>query len=370
MSDISIGSIVIQDLNQNNLFDLGSDGVVDASGQPFSPAQEAIELHQITQELGTTSWKGILLSDAATMVNGFRDATDDAQKGEVSRAEFHLKEAESGAKNLGLNFPQARADTILNNALQNGMAENFQKADAMAQVGKNIDGVEALLREAQNHHAHLQSQFHFPLPFDQVRADAILKDAYTNGIPILERDAVVKSLAGDFQAALSDFLDLKRLIPAANQQFALYFTFNSSQAQKGVRDAFKLGQNQIYQDIHNLALRGQTMLVRLRLRNFESRIHQANSEFGLALAFDSKRADLILEDALLNGIPDNFKLAKMAAQGRSPRAARRWLALAKSYVDEYNNNFANPGKGKPRLIFDWKRANALMACSQGRGSCP
>lgn len=370
MSDITIGSVVIQDVNQNNLFDAGVDGVVDPSGQPFSPIKEAAELHQITQELGTSSWKGILLSDAAVMVNGFRDATDAAQQGNVATVEFHLKEAERGAQNLGLAFPQTRADSILESALRNGMTENFQNADAMAQAGQNINGVEALLNEAAGHHQRLQTQFNFPFPFDQIRADSILKDAFQNGIPALEQGAQTKAAAGDFFGALSDFQDLKRLIPVANQKFALYFQYNPSQAQKAVRDAFQIGHAQIYQNIHQAALRGQAMLVRHRLRNLENQINAANSEFQLSLAFDSKQADSILADALINGIPDNFKLAKSAAKGRSPRSARRWLNLARSYVDEYNANFANPRKGKPKLVFDFALASTIMACAHGRGSCP
>ena len=370
MSDIAIGSVVIQDVNQNNLFDSGLDGVVDPLGQPFSPVQEAAELHQITQELGASSWKGIFLSDAAVMVNGLRDADAAAQQGHVSKVEFHLKAAERGAQNLGLSFPQTRADLILESALRTGMGENFQNADAMAQAGQNINEVEALLNEAAAHHQRLQSQFNFPAPFDQIRADSILKDAFQNGIPVLERDAQIKAAAGDFFGTLSGFQDLKRLIPTANQKFGFTFQYNPAQAQRAVGNAFQIGHAQIYQNIHQAALRGQAIWVRHRLRNLENQINTANSEFQLSLAFDSKQADLILADALINGIPDNFKLAKSAAQGRSPRLVRRWLDLARSYVVEYNQKFANPGIGKPKLVFDLALANTIMACAHGRASCP
>jgi hypothetical protein len=112
------------------------------------------------------------------------------------------------------------------------------------------------------------------------------------------------------------------------------------------------------------------MSVRQRLRNLENQINVANADFQLSLAFDRKQSDLILEDALVNGIPDNFKLAKSAALGRSPRSARRWLDLARSYVDEYNQKFARPGKGKPKLVFDFPLASAIMACAHGLGACP
>ncbi len=370
MSDIAIGSVVIQDLNQNNLFDTGIDGVVDPSGQPFSPAREAAELHQITQELGASSWKGILLSDAAVMVNGLRDATAAAQQGNVVMVEFHLKEAEHGAQNLGLPFPQTRADSLLESGLRTGMAENFHNADAMAQAGQNIDSVEALLHDAAGYHQRLQSQFNFAAPFDQIRADSILKDAYQNGIPVLEHDAQAKAALGDFSGTFSDFQDLKRLIPAANQKFGLHFQYNPAQAGKAVGDSFKIGNAQLYQGIHQAALRGHAMSVRRRLRNLENQINSANAEFQLSLAFDRKQAASILEDALINGIPDNFKLAKNAAKHRSPRSAQRWLDLARSYVDEYNQKFANPRKGKPKLVFDFPQANAIMSCAHGVVSCP
>lgn len=370
MSDIPIGPVVIQDLNQNNLFDPGVDAVVDPSGQPFSPAREAAELHQITQELGTSSWSGILLSDAATMINGLRDAATYAQQGNVPMLEFHLKEAELGAQKLGLPFPQTRADGILESGLQTGMAENFQNADAKAQTGQDIDGVEALLNEAVIHHQRLQSQFNFPAPFDQVRATSILKDAYQNGIPILELLAHSKAAAGDFLGAVSSFQDLKRLIPAANQKFGLPFIYNPAIVRKAVEGAFQAGNAQLYHNIHQAALRGHAILVRRRLRHLENQINTANAQFQLSLTFDAKRADSILEDALVNGIPDNFKLARSAARGHSPRSARRWLDLARSYVDEYNRKFAAPRKGKPQMVFDFALANAIMSCAHGKGACP
>lgn len=370
MSDIPIGPVVIQDLNQNNLFDPGVDAVVDPSGQPFSPAREAAELHQITQELGTSGWSGILLSDAATMVNGLRDATAYAQLGNVPMVELRLKEAELGAQRLGLPFPQTRADNILESGLQTGMAENFQNADAKAQAGQDINGVEALLQDAAGYHRRLQSQFNFPLPFDQVRADGILKDAYQNGIPILELDAHGKAAAGDFFGAVSGFRELKRLIPAANLKFGLHFNYNPMLVRKAVENAFVIGNAQLYQNIHQAALRGHAILVRHRLRHLKNQISNANSQFQLNLSFDAKQADAILEAALVNGIADNFKLAKGAAKGHSSRSARRWLDLARSYVDEYNRKFAAPRKGKPKLGFDFALASAIMSCAYGNGACP
>ncbi len=309
MSDIPIGPVVIQDLNQNNLFDPGVDAVVDPSGQPFSPAREAAELHQITQELGTSGWSGILLSDAATMVNGLRDAAAYAQLGNVPMVELRLKEAELGAQKLGLPFPQTRAD-------------------------------------------------------------GILKDAYQNGIPILELDARSKAAAGDFFGAVSGFRELKRLIPAANLKFGLHFNYNPILVGKAVENAFIIGNAQLYQNIHQAALHGQAILVRHRLRHLKNQISNANSQFQLNLSFDAKRADAILEAALVNGIADNFKLAKSAARGHSSRSARRWLDLARSYVDEYNRKFAAPRKGKPQLAFDFALAGAIMACAHGQGACP
>lgn len=309
MSDIPIGPVVIQDLNQNNLFDPGVDAVVDPSGQPFSPAREAAELQQITQELGTSGWSGILLSDAATMVNGLRDAAAYAQLGNVPMVELRLKEAELGAQRLGLPFPQTRAD-------------------------------------------------------------GILKDAYQNGIPILELASHSKAAAGDFFGAVSGFRELKRLIPAANLKFGLHFNYNPILVRKAVENAFIIGNAQLYQNIHQAALRGQTMLVRQRLRHLENQINNANFQFQLNLSFDAKQADAILEAALVNGIADNFKLAKSAAKGHSSRSARRWLDLARSYVDEYNRKFAAPRRGKPKLAFDFALAGAIMSCAYGKGACP
>lgn len=370
MSDISIGKILIQDINQNDLFDSGIDNILDASGQSLSPAQAAAELQYITQELGVSGMGGIFLSEAAVLINGFQGASDAAQNGDVTLVEAGLKNAERAARNLGLAFDQTRADGILESGLRTGMLVKFQEADTLAQSGQSIEGIKSLLQEAAAHHQRLQSQFNFPTPFDRKWSDQILKDGFQNGIPALEKEAQNKSILGDFLGTLADLQDLKRLIPEGNLQFGFNFRFDNGKAQQAIKDAHVNGSPRIYQSIRNAALRGQTQVVRTRLRHLEGQIQAANTEFHAGLKFDQKTADRILEDALVNGISDNFRLAKNSANAGYPRAAQKWLDLARSYVDEFNNKFANPAQGKPKLVFDLKQANLVMVCAHRKGLCP
>lgn len=163
---------------------------------------------------------------------------------------------------------------------------------------------------------------------------------------------------------------IQELIQNANEalrRFNMKFKLAQKDIDQWMITAYQNGIPATYQRLQRLATRGQTMRVRAMIGKLKSHLNQAGNRYGLTfLQLPANWESLIMEDALINGIEDNFKIALRKARRGSIRGADKWVRMAERYVIEYNRKYAGPRK----LLFDTNRADTIRDCSRGAIPCP
>jgi|GEM_PF-4528821 len=367
MSDIRLDSVLIHDLNQNDLFDVG-DTVDDPAGRPLPPQEQSLRLSSTLKNLGASSWKNLWLSEAAAYLDNFKAAEQASLNGDAEETRAALNLAQEAQKNLPIPFQQGRADMLMMQALTKQIPLAFQEADKIAQAGGEINDVKDFLDSAEAAVNELNQVYGTGLVFNQPLADQILSTAYTQGIPNLYTQAEQLAKKGDMTMVRIELSRLQIFTQEANQRFNLALQFDQARADQAMMDAYINGIPLLYPQAEALALRGQTRRVRGALAAIQRHISEANNNFGMSFVYDAGRADHILEQGLFYGVQDNYKVALSFAKRRNITQAKYWLKQANDYVNEYNQNHA-VNKGLPFLVFDQARANLIEACAKGAGPC-
>jgi len=369
MKAIEIRDVIVQDLNENNLYDSDIDEVTNRSGQILTPQEKSQKLNAILAELKAPEWKGLALSRVSIYLQCLRDAKNSAFLGEVQETHNSLGDAEEEARLLSLPFDSQQAFQWKHQALTNSMNSHLRIAQKAARIGGNAEEVKNALETAKQEATDLNRLYQDPVVFDQNAADQTLKTAFLNQIQHLYGEAAQSAKEGKIGTVKWNAKEIRYWIGEAYRRFNLRLRFDQTRVDRALKEAFTYGIPHEYKEAETLAAQGQTRQVRLFLTKIQSHIQEANQKFSLGISYDQKRADNIMADALVNGVSDNFKLARGYAKGRSLFYATQWLKTAQQYVNEYNQKYAGQ-KGRPSLVFDQTRANEILQCAQGLSLCP
>jgi len=358
MGSIVIGDVTINDVNQNDLYDANLDAVVDQKGQPLSGLALHFKMAGLLKAIQAKTWQGLSLPDVARIIDGFDTAQQAAQQGHPQEVHDALEDAKDAAKSLKLPLNRRRADFLYRTALLKGVSNNMANADLSAQNGSDVEEIKDFLEEAESYVVEYNVTFASPIAYDQKFADRILESAYQNRIPqsFLEADQAAQQ--GDYHQVEKLFKETQSYIQEANSEFNLGLSFDQVRADRILQDAYLAGIPLLWQRTENFAQQGQTTIVRSHMTELQRVIAQANLSFALNLSFDQTRADQIMETALKEGAVDNFKLAERMAKAGSVEETEKWLDKAHDYIDEYNQRIAQQ-KGKTALSFDRKTANQI-----------
>src|SRR4029453_14093451 len=308
MSDIRIGEVLVHDINDNNLYDTG-DRVSGPTGSPISPKEQSLRLGKILGELQASSWSGILLSEAATGLEAFKRAEQESKNGNPEETRQAISEARDAWKNLPVPFNQSRADLLMQQALSLRIPNAFQEAGQTAQYGGDITEVRDLLEGGGGAVNELNIVYGGWVTFDRHAADGILKTAYTNGIPPLYGKADLFAQAGQIEATHFELTRIQTFVQEANQFYNLGVTYDAARADQIMVDAYIKGIPLLYSRADQQAQRGQARRVRQILSSIQNHIQDANQNHNLGFYYNQPLADAILGKALFFGVKDNFNLA-------------------------------------------------------------
>ncbi len=367
--DIRIGQLLIHDANQNNLYEPGLDTVTDPAGQFLPPKEQAVKLAGILKELHAYSWRGIFLSQASDYLEAFHTAEQDAAGGSVEAARYALQEAQRHSQRLPIKFDQQRHDQIMQLALKTAIREAFLQADRIAKAGGDIDEVQIALGDALNHGFEMDQVYHDPNAFDRNRADRILELAYLRGIPNLYHEAGQRAAAGEIGRTKYELGRIQKYIQEANQYFNLQLSYDQGRADKILKDAYVHGIPAEQMEADKLAHQGRVTRLKQELARLQQHILEANQSYQLGFPYHPSIADQMMAIALPKGAQDNFEIAKRFAPRGKWNLVKKNLDEAKQFIDEYNQSYAPQLSSQP-LIFNQALADDLLNCASGQGSSP
>jgi len=366
---VKVGDLLINDVNDNNLYDSGVDTVGDVIGQPLSPQQQATKLAEVLKSLKVSSWRGLPLGQAGDYLNYLSQAEILAPYGAVEMTSQNLNLAIDSVQGTTIPFDTKRADAAYQTALTQAVDLNFAEAEKIAKEGGSIDEAKNYLSSAATYVAELQQSFHSKIFFDMRRADAAMIEAYQKGIPNIYMQALREAAKGNIDAAKSDLQAVQGHIAEANRQFNLGLNYDRGQGDFIMKLAYIIGIASYYPFAQSFASKGLTQSTRTTLLKIQTLIAEANQNYNLGLTYDQARADGIMEVALVKGIEDNFQYAARLAKKGDVANARHWLTQAENYTNEYNRKFGHLN-GRTPLVFDQIRADLILDCALGKKSCP
>jgi hypothetical protein len=369
MKAIQFRDVTIQDINQNDRFDPELDRVTDHNGQTLSPEEKFLKLNSILAEIKATEWKGLSLNRVSLYLQSLQGAKDSAFLGRVQETQNTLSDAEEEARLLSLPFDSKQAFEWKHQALSNSLKAHLRWAEKDSRLGANFEEVQKLLEAAKQEACELNRVYHDPAGIAPHREEEILKTTIKNLVQHHYQEGEHYAKSGRISLARYSLKEVRYDIGKAYQLFHLRIPFDSNRANRIEKEALIYGIPADYKQAEKLASEGATRRARTLLIVIQSHIQQANQQFSLGYKFDQKRADEIMAVALEKGVADNFKLASGYAQRRSPYYATQWLKIAEQYVNEYNQKYANRN-GRIPLVFDQARANEILQCSKGIQSCP
>ncbi len=295
--DIRISDITIQDTNQNELYDAGVDGVLDATGNPLSPREQKDKLQKILKDLGTVSWRGVWLPAAAELVEQIHLAQSHAEAGEVEATREALQKARAVRGNLPLASDRLRTGRILKQALLKGIEVNFKEALTIAQKGGDVQEVRDLLDVAHQYGTELKEEFFLPKKFDEKKAFDILTQGYRNMIAGMVQEADHQASLGNISYTEEIFYFVHANILQAKQVVGLNLTYDWQRAERTIVSAYPKGIEKEFQYAVELAFQGRAADVREVLNNLRKTVSIGNRQYHLGLSFDQARADKIMEQA-------------------------------------------------------------------------
>jgi hypothetical protein len=364
---IRFGDTYIVDVNDNNLYDPKIDRVGATGKKKLSVAEIDSRLKSILDQLHTPQWKGILLTRAAAYLRYFSEARSMAEKGAVEECAQILEKAIIPLRTIPVPYDQNKAVEIHQLALLRGVEVSFQRAERFAR--KEIHLLSALMEiQGARRYTERYEAYGKLLAFDKARADSIVVDALKNGIPPLYIEADTLADKGELDEVRRVIQSIDNFIEEANTEYALGLRFDLARADQILLKAFQNAVPKYYKDAESAANYGDIDKARDLIQKIDQTIKEANAEFQLGWVPDQARLDRILEIALFRGVEAFFQMGLNTARQKDLLATLRMTTRAEDCALEYNQKFAIL-PGRKAIKFDIFRANGIVACALRSGPC-